>query len=332
MVDLSQYDLGSIRTAISNPRAVKNHAKQIMEENVRDSTQLENALYRMYGGPVDVMSEDWDNLIILDACRRDLFEEVNFIDGETKYAASPASSSYPFIQSSFKGRQLHDTVYVTGNAHSHKIETGTFFKIVNTYRNREDLEKLYEQRTPEKVTEIATRTHLKHPNKRLITHFMQPHIPYIGSKAREKYTELSEGGITLKSQEYLRREDPNENGYDATSFLPAAKKGLITDSELRELYRENLTTVLESVSDLLERLNGKSIITADHGELLGERPWLSLTKRYGHPDIVSPETRLVPWHVIDNKQRREVSSDSPIETDTVERETVEDQLRALGYK
>ena len=40
-----------------------------------------------------IMDEDWDNLIILDACRYDLFEEVNTIDGTLESRISLGSAS-----------------------------------------------------------------------------------------------------------------------------------------------------------------------------------------------------------------------------------------------
>jgi len=38
-----------------------------------------------------------------------------------------------------------------------------------------------------------------------------------------------------------------------------------------EAYNENLDIVLTEIEALLDELDGKSVITADHGNLVGER-------------------------------------------------------------
>jgi hypothetical protein len=276
------------------------------------------------------MCEDWDNLIILDACRYETFKKMGINDGKTMRVVSPASSSGPFIEQSYCGRDLHDTIYVTGNGHAHKISNTTFFNLIKTYK-KDKLSQLYESRTPEKVAHIAKDTHKQFPNKRLIIHFMQPHIPYIGRKAEQLYKKLKKRDIKLKSQEFLRDNGSSEENYDAIDFTGAAKQGYISDNELRRLYKENLSIVLSSVNKLVDALNGKSIITADHGELLGERPWLSIKKRYGHPHIVTPKLRLIPWHIINAEQRRNIVSEPPIGVDFVKPEVTRHQLEALGY-
>jgi len=63
----------------------------------------------------DVMSEDWDNLILLDACRYDAFSKVNTLKGNLEERVSKGSTSKEFIKSNFVGRELHDTVYITAN-------------------------------------------------------------------------------------------------------------------------------------------------------------------------------------------------------------------------
>ena len=45
-----------------------------------------------------VLGEDWDNLILLDGCRYDLFKEVNTIEGELTKVKSNASSSDEFFE------------------------------------------------------------------------------------------------------------------------------------------------------------------------------------------------------------------------------------------
>lgn len=39
---------------------------------------------------------------------------------------------------------------------------------------------------------------------------------------------------------------------------------------MQDVYRENVAYGLEYAQNLLEALDGKTVVTADHGELLGE--------------------------------------------------------------
>lgn len=60
--------------------------------------------------------------------------------------------------------------------------------------------------------------------------------------------------------------------------------------EIKELYEDNLRIVLQSCSDLLKDLEGTSVITSDHGELLGEKGM------WEHPSEKNVNIlRVVPW-------------------------------------
>ncbi len=48
--------------------------------------------------PESVFREDWDNLIVLDACRHDLYEEVN---GETDHRITLGSRTMEFLEKNF---------------------------------------------------------------------------------------------------------------------------------------------------------------------------------------------------------------------------------------
>jgi len=100
-----------------------------------------------------------------------------------------------------------------------------------------------------------------------------------------------------------------------------------------EAYQTNLDVVLKEVDELLTSATGKTVVTADHGELLGERMSPVPVRRYSHPRGVFVDTLLtVPWFIHEDGTRKEIVS-SPPETDTeLDEETVDAQLKALGYK
>jgi membrane-anchored protein YejM (alkaline phosphatase superfamily) len=84
---------------------------------------------------------------------------------------------------------------------------------------------------------------------------------------------------------------------------------------LRKAYRENLRLVLESVAELLENVSGNILITADHGEYLGEN------RRYGHGLVPRHYPIIeVPWLVIEeNKPKREKNIEREIIKERIER-------------
>jgi hypothetical protein len=65
---------------------------------------------------IDVFEQDWDNLIVLDACRFDVFAAVaDSLPGTLERRTSQAATTPEFVRANFGGRDLHDTVYVTQN-------------------------------------------------------------------------------------------------------------------------------------------------------------------------------------------------------------------------
>jgi hypothetical protein len=82
-----------------------------------------------HGSGIKVMDEDWDNLIILDACRYDIFKNHSkFINQNIEKKVSQGSWTLEFIKSNFVGKSFHDTVYVTSNVFSNIIPEGSFLK------------------------------------------------------------------------------------------------------------------------------------------------------------------------------------------------------------
>lgn len=104
-----------------------------------------------------------------------------------------------------------------------------------------------------------------------------------------------------------------------------------TRGEVLRAYRENLTLVLSEVETLLEELTGKVVVTADHGELLGEPESPVPNRRYGHPRGVYVEKLVkVPWQVYQNGDRRTVTEEDAADSD-YDLDAVEEQLQELGY-
>lgn len=280
-----------------------------------------NMEYNKYIGGRDgvaVMEEDWDNLIILDGCRYDIFADRNGIDGKLQSKTSLGSASLEFIEQNFVGKEFHDTVYVTCNPYVTRIEDGTFHAVVNLLNEwNSDLQTVH----PEVVVDTAKQAHAEHSDKRLIIHFMQPHYPFIGEK-----------GQNIDHKGYSKGETNDLAGKNVWEQLRLNSDELSIE-EVWEAYQENLDIVLSHVEELLGELTGKSVITADHGNLFGERLRPIPVRGYGHPPRIRiPELVTVPWHVVDGESRREVTTDPPITHEKPSDEMVTERLRALGYR
>ena len=305
-----RYRLENLYKVFRNPRAILGEFSKI---GIRA-----NIIYYQNEemGGINVVDQDWDNLIIVDGCRFDTFQEVNHIQGELKSYRSLGSESWEFMQNNFVGRELHDTVLVTANPHTTKIPPKTFHSVENLVETSWD--PALRTVPPEAVSKAASEAIDKYPNKRLIVHYMQPHYPFIGEIGQQ----IAHGGFSP--------DDDSDRGEHVWTKL---QYGFLDESEVREAYRENLEIVLEEVEELFNSLDGKSVLTSDHGNLMGERIRPIPVKAYGHPrGLHIPELLRVPWLVRESTSRRTIQADPPIEHDQIEDEVISDRLQALGYK
>lgn len=324
-----RYNFQNLKESIVQPHKFLNEASRLANKSKFVANQ---------GWPCDFMAEDWDNLIILDACRYDIFEEVNTLDGELDYRISEGSTSWAFMEQNFVDRELHDTVYVTGNAHTPKLDDDIFHAIEHVLveplssSGYHDFPENSYAMLPEDILEAALDAYERFPEKRLIVHFMQPHTPYLGETGCKMYNQVNnrKDDITVDIGGYA--------GNIKLTVYQLMNNGAIefNDATLRNAYVENLELVLNHVEELLEKIDGRTVITADHGECLGEKPLYHERTRYngklyGHIPEVRPELRKVPWLVQDSETRRKVVSEDPIGRDEVDEDQVQQQLKALGY-
>lgn len=215
--------------------------------------------------PTNVLEKEWDNLIILDACRYDYFKEYY---PETEKIISVGTHSRHFFENTFTGRECQDVIYITGNPHlkSGKFEDLTGSKLGDTfhsvYQTWDDGWEGKDYMPPEPIVRDAKTAEKLFPEKRKIIHFMQPHDPYVGGEEVWRLSEVWKGNRTL--------------------------------DEAREAYRKNIEFIIPHIEDLADSLEGKTVVSADHGDFLGEYGLLA------HPyGVNAKELREVPWHVMD---------------------------------
>lgn len=311
-----RYTVENIRNAVREPFRIQREARKINHQLNRST------LERRYDG-VDFVSEDWDNLIILDACRHDYFANICDISGELRSLTSVASNTWEFVRKTFGERSLRDTIYITGNAHFEKLPGQTFFR-VERFLTQED------RLSPDQLVDRTIEMHERHPRKRLITHLIHPHAPYTSPKAerlRQKITDKHGVSFALSDDEQT---DP-DGGWDLHSLLTACERGYLSRGALREVYRQELEIGLEHAATLADELDGKTVITADHGELLGDRLAPLFIRDYGHYErVYCDPLRTVPWLVVDG-DRRTIEADEPMKQEAVGDDVVTERLQALGY-
>lgn len=272
--------------------------------------------YRYKFSEENIFSEDWDNLIIIDAARYDIFKSISPFSKERVHSKkSPGSYSLGFMKKSFFNEAHHDTVYVSANPYTSKIPDNTFHAVINLLDEKWDEE--LGTVPPEAVVDSAIEAHNEFPHKRLIIHFMQPHYPFIGEKGKD-----INSGFEPDVDNDQRPHPWNEQMWGKTD----------NHEQLIEAYKENHEIAIKSAIEVSRTITGKDIITSDHANLIGERGFPIPLKMYGHPtDFPHPNLLKVPWVEIDG-DRRKVSSDSPIESQNMEESVVNDRLDALGYK
>ena len=302
----------ALRWAVDSPNLLLREANRLY--HTRGYTHTYNP------GGIDVMSEDWDNLLILDACRYDLFAARHDLPGQLRARESRAAHTSEFILGNFHERDLTDTVYVTA---SPILQRGypdrydpTFHAIVNVWQEDGWDEECNSVR-PETMVEYALDAADTYPNKRLVVHFMQPHYPFIDSET------------TLDKQSIP---DPEELTTDIWNELMRNRTDL-SRAQVVEAYRANFDVVHPHVEQLLDDLSGKTVVTSDHGNMLGERSCPLPLVEWGHPPgLYTAELTTVPWLEYDDGPRREIVAESPVDSaDAVEGDVVRDRLRQLGY-
>lgn len=300
------YSLHGIQKGLKQPRFILQELNRMYYQRLYSQTHNEEG--------TDIFETDWDSLVILDACRYDLFERVADLPGETTAVRSKGSATKEFLEANFDGKRLHDTVYVTASPmlHRHRDEIDVeFHETINVWQD-EGWDEQYRTVLPETMAEATLDAADRFPNKRILAHFLQPHYPFLGETGEEHFD--------------LDRLDFQWEDV-ATGELD------IPDEVIERAYEETLEAALPSIERLLAELRGKTVITADHGQMFGERLFPVPIREYGHPvGLYSEELVRVPWHVSENGPRREITAEDPSrETEEAEDALAKDRLRELGY-
>jgi hypothetical protein len=246
----------------------------------------------------------WDVLIVLDACRADYFDRVAPNAGAEAVRAA-ASCTAGWVR---RARPvLSGCLYLTANpvvSRELEREPGSV-EIVSLWRN------LWARLTDRRIPAV-------HPwavngavlgwheqgrlnGRRIVVHYLQPHSPYVGRTPLPMARWGPSGNALAAECSRLRRPDA------------AVREGDLSWRLVRRAYRENLRLAWRAARHLAHRLEGQVVVTADHGEVLGEHGG-----RFGHEcHWEFEELFRVPW--------------LPLSGVGADPSAVQEKLEALGY-
>ncbi|MHC4789903.1 MAG: hypothetical protein ACYS8Y_00460, partial [Planctomycetota bacterium] len=135
---------------------------------------------------LNIMHEQWDYLIVLDACRYDYFEQVwqKYLSGDLTKKISIGSGTKEWRNKSFT-QYYDDVIYISANPYINSLAPvkgflakNYFFKIYDLWLD--DWNNQKGTVLPETVTKKAIDIIKANSSKRAIIHYIQPHEPYLG--------------------------------------------------------------------------------------------------------------------------------------------------------
>lgn len=248
-------------------------------------------------------STDWDVLLILDACRADVLADVA-TSAVVDTVVSPASSTPEFLDAAHRRGVFDDTVYVSANPQTDDRSPGSDLTLVPVHDDgwNDSLNTVPATNVFERV-----RAHLDASDP-VVGHLMQPHYPHI----------CDIDGRTQPVPNGLHPEAFSNEWLADQTLQAVLASGAFDLGRARRSYEASVEYAWRKASAFASELAAggmRVVITADHGELFGERGFVE------HPVGVriGPLVR-VPWVVFE-----------PVSG--VERERAPgEQLTALGYR
>jgi len=281
----------------------------------------------------DFYDYEWDLLILLDACRWDLMEEVvdeyEFLETYSSFVGQSSHSS-EFLQKTFmqprcsgvekfgmwkqvlkepdnidllrdyyqmqEDPKISQTTYITWNMFSEVLDGDAFDDYIALGQKqwgRKD-----KMLPPRKLTDYTIKRMREEDTNQVIVHYMQPHAPF-----------------------------RNGDGTELSRFVwDRIQCGEKDKEQAWEEYKDNLRWVLDDVELLLENVDAENVvISSDHGNAIGE--WGC----YGHRQYVPINAmKRVPW--VETTAANENTYEPEIENAAdANKESIRDLLEALGY-
>lgn len=314
---------------------------------------VRSGVFYNYG--IDFLDEEWDLLVLLDACRADLMRDVapayDFID-VVDTRTSCASHSREWIHKTFMEngdtlpeklrtqfeilkdpdnnetyaqrfgtKDCSDLTYVTWNHFSRLLDGESFELLDEVWKyGWDDNRKVVE---PRYVTDRAIEVGRTRDPDRMILHYMQPHTPF-KKQVEDRQKEVTSPEDTDVGDVF--KDEENGMGENMSPFT-RVQRGFTSYDDLWDMYVENLEWVLDDVEILLENIDAERVvISADHGNAIGE--WGC----YGHrPYTPVRGAKEVPW--VETSAHDEGTYEPEVQRRTadLDNDTVRKRLADLGY-
>lgn len=244
---------------------------------------------------------EWDILIVLDATRWDVWEEMI---GTGEPVTSPASCTKAWVARLLYQTDMSDVDCITANPEV------TRRALRDSFQSRDDIwERGWEYVDglgtvpPETVTKAVESKHVVGPSNPIYAHYAQPHGPY---PKHDPPIPVMRNNPDASDVDLDDDELPAEIIMNPREIL-ADPESWLTVEMLRDAYRSNLMWAVEAIQPLLD-LDATVVVTSDHGEILGEtisgeKPDGEMVTHecfYGHPcGLDHPTLRTVPLAVYD---------------------------------
>jgi hypothetical protein len=198
-----------------------------------------------------IHNTEWNTLILLDACRFDLFKKLNKIPGKLQEVHSEGHHTWVWLNKTFPGK--YPWTYFSAHPYVN-AGSGQKWNAVNHFERiipiwsfgwNDKLGTVH----PDTVGQVAKNI----PYEKAIVHYIQPHGPWIGKTKWLNPWTLAD---------YSRRQLMGD--WIAVLAKP-------DPAFFRQCYKDNLRLVLDSVEKYLPFFRRPVVVSADHGELLGEK-------------------------------------------------------------
>lgn len=269
-------------------------------------------------------------LIILDACRYDIFSEivVDYIKGELQMVWGSGRWTGEYTVRTWN--DFCDLVYFSSMpvvSDKHFERMGSYYRPSHQFDELvplwdKDWDKSRGTVPADRVSDSVLRYVSQTDDPRFVAHYAQPHVPYIGDTEILPWDGESDRDIQI-------RIDMDDT--PTTTFYHMVRENKISDEKLQKAYEDNLRYVLNEVVRLIRRVNCPVIITSDHGEHLGENG------EYFHKND-SILLRKVPWFVVNDDEIGGVDIEEEYESSFKDNKTtattdeIEERLAHLGYR
>jgi len=229
--------------------------------------------------PKQNVQGDWRFLIVLDACRFDSFKAVSkrlHLEGDLEKVWSEAGHTISWYEH-YWPKHYPDICLLTAHPASFKTEYGFnnhFAASIPLWKKGVVDSHLDAQATITRAVNIVKDDHWP----RYLIHLIPPHLPFIGLRGKAFLRDLGfprlRGSVIYEALDRYGR----EGGW----------------LELHGYYEESLEAVLRMLKHHQSIFRGTTILTSDHGEVIGEHGCYYHGAE-GSKYPVTAELHEVPW-------------------------------------